>query len=140
MTSAARTAQVNRAYGTTAGGTYGRRAAGSRQTGLNSSAANIIKIAAVLMIALFVLISLQAYTATLQHENNVLRETNECLQADIDSLNSQIVEETKVTRIEKTATQKYGMVYPTSDNCITIKGEEDTGVNLASTIRSEAYN
>ena len=95
---------------------------------------------AVIIIAIFVLIGLSAYAASLQHANNVLVEENQYLQAEIDSLNSRIVEETKVTRVEKIATEEYGMIYPTTDNCIVISEDAETGENLAAVIRSEAYN
>ena len=108
--------------------------------GLSDSSKRLYKIIAIALLAIFVLVGLQAYTATLQHANNVLAEENSMLQAEIDSMNSQIVEETKVTKIEKTARNKYGMVYPTSDNCVTIHTEEKMGDNLAATIRHEAYN
>ena len=100
----------------------------------------LTKIVVIALLAVFVLVGLQAYTATLQHANNVLAEDNAYLQAEIDSMQAEIVEETKVTKIEKTATKKYGMVYPTSDNCVTIHEGEDTADNLAATIRAEAYN
>jgi cell division protein FtsL len=89
---------------------------------------------------LFILIGLRAYGATIQHENNELIRDNQYLQAEIDSLKSQIIEETKVTRIEKVATSEYGMVYPTSDNCVRIKSDKEDRENLAALIRSEAYN
>lgn len=126
-------------------GTAGRAATMTRQTikqheegGINRK--RLFKIIAVALLAIFVLIGLQAYTATLQHVNNVLAENNAMLQAEIDSLESQIVEETKVTKIEQTARKKYGMVYPTSDNCVTIHEDEEMGDDLAATIRKEAYN
>ena len=100
----------------------------------------IYKLIAIALMVVFVLVGLQAYTATLQHANNVLQSDNEYLQAEIDSLDAQIVEETKVSAIERTATRVYGMVYPTSDNCVTIHEGEDMADNLAATIRDEAYN
>ena len=107
---------------------------------LSSSNKRMLKLVLIGLLAIFVMVGLQAYTATLQYANNLLSEENEYLQAEIDSINSQIVEETKVTKIEKTARKKYGMVYPTSENCVTIHEEEELGDNLAATIRSEAYN
>ena len=103
---------------------------------------SVIKLLAVFMLGVFVLIGMRSYCAIIQHENNVLAEQNAYIQAEIDSLNSQIVEETKVTRIEKVATEDFGMVYPTPENCIRLgdgdDGEDDKG--LADAIRSEAYN
>ena len=68
-------------------------------------------------------------------------EENAFIQAEIDSLNSQIVEATKVTELERKATEEYGMVYPAPENCIRL-GDDDSGETeeLAASIRSEAYN
>jgi cell division protein FtsL len=101
---------------------------------------NMILTMVALMAAVFVLVGLSAYAASIQHANNVLTQENAYLQAEIDSLNSQIVEQTKVTRVEEVATKKYGMVYPTSDNCIVINENEESSTSLAASIRSEAYN
>lgn len=111
-----------------------------RYNGVDINRKRLFRIVAIALLAIFVLIGLQAYTATLQHANNILEESNAMLQAEIDSMQSQIVEETKITKIEKTARKKYGMVYPSSDNCITIHEEEEMGDNLAAKIRKEAYN
>ena len=92
------------------------------------------------VLAVFILVGLSAYAASIQHANNVLEQDNAYLQAEIDSLNSQIVEETKVTRVEQIATEEYGMVYPTSDNCIVIDESDARSRSLATSIRSEAYN
>ncbi|MCQ2567324.1 MAG: septum formation initiator family protein [Mogibacterium sp.] len=132
--------QVNRAYsGSVAAG---RAATGRRSvsTGLSSGARKTVLVLIIAVGLVFLLVSLNAYAATLQYDNNVLRAENEYLQAEIDSMNSQIVEQTKVTRIEKLATGKYGMVYPSATNCITISEEEQTGESLAAMIKSEAYN
>ena len=100
----------------------------------------MFKLALVVIVGVFMLIGLRAYGASIQHANNILIKENAYIQAEIDSLNSQIVEETKVTKIEYTATKEYGMVYPTSDNCIKLSDDSEDTDNLASTIRSEAYN
>ena len=113
--------------------------AGKRRR-LRRTSRNLIRAIGALVIAVFVLIGLSAYAASLQHANNVLIEQNQYLQAEIDSLNSRIVEETRVTRIEELATEEYGMIYPTKDNCIVISENAKTGDNLAAVIRNEAYN
>ncbi|HHW95135.1 MAG TPA: hypothetical protein GX736_04330 [Mogibacterium sp.] len=120
---------------------YGSRMS-RRASDKSSNRGNVMlaKFIIIAVVAVFVLIGLQAYTATLQHANNILVQDNQYLQAEIDSIKSQIVEETKVTRIEKIATNKYGMVYPTSDNCISICEGKENGKNLAAAIKSEAYN
>ena len=100
----------------------------------------LIKLVAVVMTGIFVLVGMRSYAAIIQHENNVLAEENAYIQAEIDSLSSQIVEETKITKIEKVATTKYGMVYPTPDNCVKLSSEGSGEKGLAASIRSEAYN
>ncbi|MBE6019692.1 MAG: hypothetical protein E7230_05115 [Clostridiales bacterium] len=100
-----------------------------------------VRLLTVIMICMFVLVGMRSYAAILQHENNVLIKQNEYLQAEIDSLSSQIVEETNVTRIEEIATQEYGMVYPSAENCVRLTAEDqEEGRSLATAIRSEAYN
>ena len=115
-----------------------RRAASVR--GAKRTSRNLFIMFVSLVLAVFVLVGLSAYAASLQHANNVLEEQNKSLQAEIFSLNSQIVDETKVTKVEQVATEKYGMVYPTSENCIVIGKDDTESENLAATIRGEAYN
>ena len=108
---------------------------------INKDTLAIIKVVAVVLLTAFVFVSLQAYTATLQYKNNCLTEDNAYLQAEIDSMKSQIVDETKITSIEKTATEKYDMVYPTAENCVAIKEDKAVSNNeLASKIKKRAYN
>ena len=99
-----------------------------------------VRILAVVMIGIFVLVGMRSYAAIIQHENNILVRENEYLQAEIDSLQSQIIDETRVTRIEKVATQQFGMVYPSADNVVKLGNVESEVKNLAASIRSEAYN
>lgn len=100
----------------------------------------LIRVAAVILIGIFVLVGMRAYCAYMQHANNVLIQENAYLQAEIDSLNSSLSEENKVTRIEEVAIDKYGMVFPTSENCINLGTSEDKDESLAQVIKSEAYN
>lgn len=101
---------------------------------------NVFIFFAFIAVMLFFLIGLSAYSASIQHANNMLANENSSLEAEIDSLNSRIVEATKVTKIEQTATVDYGMVYPTEENCIYIREDADKEGNLAATIKGEAYN
>ena len=134
MSSAVSTINRRRMYtGGSAVGTERRRMS-------KRASRNMFRMIAVIVIGVFLLVGLSAYTASLQHANNEIARENELLQAEIGSLNSQIVEATKVTRIERIATKKYGMVFPTSANCIRIDEDTDTADNLAAVIRSEAYN
>ena len=114
-----------------------------RQFGAGSEAAGVRKRSkrvSSLVLAVFILVGLSAYAASIQHANNVLTQENEYLQAEIDSLRIQIVEETKVTKVEEIATTKYGMVYPSSENCVILNEKAENSRSLAASIRSEAYN
>ena len=99
-----------------------------------------VRILTVIIIGIFVLVGMRSYAAIIQHENNVLERENEYIQAEIDSLQSQIVEETRVTRIENVATEQFGIVYPSVENVVKLGNAESEVKNLASAIRSEAYN
>ena len=99
-----------------------------------------VRILTVIMIGIFVLVGMRSYAAIIQHENNVLERENEYIQAEIDSLQSQIVDETRVTRIENVATQQFGMVYPSTENVVKLGNAKSEVDNLAAAIRSEAYN
>ena len=112
-----------------------------REARIRADKKNAVKLLAVMMLGIFVLVGMRSYAAIIQHENNVLIEQNENLQAEIDSLSSQIVEETKITKLEKRATEEFGMVYPTPENCIRLSSEDEKDhEGLAASIRSEAYN
>ena len=116
------------------------RAARIRADRIKADKKSAVRLVAIIIIGMFVLIGMRSYAAIIQHENNVLTQQNEYLQAEIDSLNSRIIEETKVTKIEEVATKKYGMVYPTADNVVNLTAKDNGAGSLASLIRSGAYN
>ena len=99
----------------------------------------MIRIAALILFAIFILVGMRAYCANLQHANNELIKENGYLEAEIDSLNSQLIEQINVTTIEKIATDDYGMVFPTADNVIVLEEGEKQDDSLAAVIKSEAY-
>ena len=116
------------------------RAERIRAARIKADRRSAVRLVAVIIIGIFVLVGMRSYAAIIQHENNVLQMQNEYLQAEIDSLSSQITEETKVTKIEQVATEKYGMVYPSADNNVVLGSAQEEAGNLASVIISEAYN
>lgn len=121
-------------------GTMESRAERIRADRIKADRKSAVRILAIMIIGVFVLVGMRSYAAIIQHENNVLIEQNEYLQAEIDSLSSRIIEETKVTKIEEVATKKYGMVYPSSENVVNLSASGDEARNLAAVIRSGAYN
>lgn len=111
-----------------------------RKKRIKNDAKSLIKISTIIMLGIFVLIGMRAYCAYEQHANNMLIQENAFIQAEIDSLNSQLSEKTKVTKIETVAMNKYGMVFPTPENVINLGDKKDKDSNLAAAIKSEAYN
>ena len=131
------------AGGAISAGNLGNSTAGVRVQGRTRSkraSRNLFLAISAIVLAVFILVGLSAYAASIQHANNELIQENEYLQAEIDSLRSQIIEETKITRVEEIAKEEYGMVYQTSENCIVINESEEGSHNLAASIKSEAYN
>ena len=100
----------------------------------------MIRITTLILLAIFVLVGMRAYCACLQHANNELIKENGYLEAEIDSLNSQLIEQINVTTIEQIATDDYGMVFPTAENVIYLDENKEQEDSLAAVIRSEAYN
>lgn len=99
---------------------------------------SVMAVAFVVFMA-FLIVLLTAQAATLQTENNKIEQQNEYLAAEIDSINNDITDETTLDKIEKSASKKYGMIYPNSSNYITIKDDEPIGGNLADAIKEEVY-
>jgi cell division protein FtsL len=116
------------------------RAQRIREDRIRADRRSAVRILTVVMIGIFVLVGMRSYAAIIQHENNILERENEYIQAEIDSLQSQIVDETRVTRIEDVATQQFGMVYPSTENVVKLGNAKPEVENLAAAIRSEAYN
>ncbi|MBR2675042.1 MAG: hypothetical protein IKE52_06310 [Mogibacterium sp.] len=111
-----------------------------RRARVSKDRRHMIRISSLILLAIFILIGMRAYCASIQHENNELIKENNYLEAEIDSLNSQLIEQINVTSIEKVATSDYGMVFPTSENVIVLGKSEKQDQSLAAVIRSEAYN
>ena len=63
-----------------------------REDRIRADRKSAVRILTVIMIGVFVLVGMRSYAAIIQHENNVLMEQNEYIQAEIDSLSSQITE------------------------------------------------
>ena len=116
------------------------RAQRIREDRIRADRRSAVRILTVVMIGIFVLVGMRSYAAIIQHENNILERENEYIQAEIDSLQSQIVDETRVTSIEDVATQQFGMVYPSTENVVKLGNAKPEVENLAAAIRSEAYN
>ena len=99
-------------------------------------------LACVLLVGVLCLsvVVMSAFAANLNRKNNELQKKNDYIQAEIDSLNTKINDASNINKIEKTATEKYGMVHSESQNCITVGDSKSSGkTNLASAIKDESY-
>lgn len=99
-----------------------------------------IKLISTVAILMLGVVFMSAYSANLQQKNNALKAQNEIVQAEIDSLNEQINDASSIEKVEKIATEKYGMVQPDESNYIRIKDKKSNSGDLADTIKKEAYN
>ena len=116
----------------------------TKVTGIRNAKAkqNSKILACVLLVGVLCLsvVVMSAFAANLNRKNNELQKKNDYIQAEIDSLNTKINDASNINKIEKTATEKYGMVHSESQNCITVGDSKSSGkTNLASAIKDEAY-
>lgn len=133
---------VTNVAGTMNSGTHvARRGSGSinRSTRARQNS-RMLAIVIVAGIMCLMMVVMSAFAANLNQENNQLQKKNDYIQAEVDSLNTKINDAGNINKIEKTATEKYGMVHSESQNCVTIGDSKSSGkTNLASAIKDEAY-
>ena len=106
---------------------------------VNNVTFNLKYIIAGILFLIFCNIFLVSEANRINNRINNLQEENSCLEAEIDSLRNEITDSTTLDKLEKTASKKYGMVYPNSSNYVKIKDESKSSSNLASTIKDEVY-
>lgn len=82
---------------------------------------------------------LNAYAAQIRSENNALITKNEALQGEVDTLTVNLKTSNSIEHIEYVAKNKYGMIYPTSDQRIYITDKDKPDENFATVIREQAY-
>ena len=87
-----------------------------------------------------IIVVLAAYSAELRCENNELIASNEALQGEIDTLNVKIKSANNIEHIEKIATGKLGMVYPSEGECVYVGEDDAPKGNFAMAIKEQAYN
>ena len=87
-----------------------------------------------------IMVVLAAYAAELRVENNSLINSNEALQGEIDTLSVKIKSANNIDHIEKVATGKLGMVYPSEGECVYVSDDDAPKGNLAMVIKEQAYN
>ncbi len=87
-----------------------------------------------------IMVVVTAYAAELRVENNALISENEAVQGEIDTLSVKIKSANNIEHIEKVATTKLGMVYPSEGECVYLKDSDAPDGNFAMVIKEQAYN
>ena len=100
----------------------------------------ILTSAIIIGIICILMVVFSAYSAELRCENNVLIAENEALQGEIDTLNVKIKSVNNIDHIEKTATTKLGMVYPSEGECVYVSDEDKPQGNFAMVLKEQAYH
>lgn len=86
------------------------------------------------------LIITTAYAASIKYDTNQIIKENNALEAEIENLNVGIYSADTIEAIEKKATKKQGMIYPSSKQVIYLTEEEKPDRGFAETLRKQAYN
>lgn len=86
------------------------------------------------------LIITTAYAASIKYDTNQLIKENNALEAEIENLNVQIYSVNNIEAIEKKATKKLGMKYPSSKKIVYLTEEDMPDKGFAETLRKQAYN
>ena len=97
---------------------------------MNLDKRGILTSAIIIGIICILMVVFSAYSAELRCENNVLIAENEALQGEIDTLNVKIKSVNNIDQIEKTATTKLGMVYPSEGECVYVSEEDQPQGNF----------
>lgn len=96
--------------------------------------ATVMAIGAVLLIV----IALTAVVATTAYGNNSIEAKNKELRNEIQNLKVSIQEHGSRSQIEKEASQKLGMIYPTSSQFVKI-GKHNKETDFANKLKQEAF-
>ena len=96
--------------------------------------ATVMAIGAVLLIV----IALTAVVATTAYGNNSIEAKNKELRNEIQNLKVSIREHGSRSQIEKEASQKLGMIYPTSSQFVKI-GKHNKETDFANKLKQEAF-
>lgn len=79
-----------------------------------------------------------AFASELTYQNNQLKKENAKIAKEIQTIKVEVQASSNVGKIENTALNKLGMVYPAGEQFIQVTKSEKTG--FASKLREEAFN
>lgn len=86
------------------------------------------------------LIITTAFAASIKYDTNQMIKQNNALEAEIENLNVKIYSSNNIEALEKRATEKLGMVYPSSKQIVYLTEDEKPDKGFADTLRKQAYN
>lgn len=86
------------------------------------------------------LIITTAYAASIKYGTNNIIKDNNALEAEIENLNVKIYSSNNIEAIEKKATKKLGMVYPSSKQIVYLTEDEKPDKGFADRLKEQAYN
>ena len=130
-------------YGYPAGGykTRPHTATKRRKKGLPARDKKMILLAVLLagLVGLMIIVS-AAYAATINYQNNKIKNDIAALEGEVESLQIDIQSSNNIAVIEKAATQKLGMVYAEGDKCVAVKNDKQPEKNFAAKLKEDAFN
>ena len=81
-----------------------------------------------------------AYAASINYQNNQIRESNQALQSEVQSLHIDLESASNLANIEKKATKDLGMVYPDGDKLVVLSTAKKVDSNLAVKLKKKAFD
>ena len=81
-----------------------------------------------------------SFAAQIKYNTNKMLEENHLLEAEIGNMTVELYAATSIDTVEKSATGKLGMVYPTNEQIIYIDGDKVPEDGFAQTMKKQAYN
>lgn len=81
-----------------------------------------------------------AYAASINYQNNQIRESNQALQSEVQSLHIDLESASNLANIEKRATKDLGMVYPDGDKLVVLSIAKKVDSNLAVKLKKKAFD
>ena len=81
-----------------------------------------------------------AYAASINYQNNQIRESNQALQSEVQSLHIDLESASNLANIEKRATKDLDMIYPDGDKLVVLSTAKKVDSNLAVKLKKKAFD
>lgn len=97
----------------------------------------LVLIAGLLCITMVIV---SAYVASMNYQNNKLKESNKALQSEVQTLQVKVKSASGIAAVADKATGKLGMVYPSGKKYVKLTTADKPSSDLASLLKKQAYN